>query len=103
VRNGQQAALVLTAQPDRVLPARVVRVTPMATLAGGRNVFEVEVGIEAAAGAALSQGAKGARDAALRPGMRGVARLDVGRMPRMELWTRDALAWLRLAAWRWIG
>ncbi|EHR72501.1 membrane-fusion protein [Burkholderiales bacterium JOSHI_001] len=91
VRQGQSGSLVLAAQPNKVLPATVTRITPLASLSEGRNVFEVEVRLAEAA------------DAELRPGMRGVARLKVGDRPLAVLWTRDAFAWLRLASWRWIG
>ena len=92
VRQGQSGSLVLAAQPNKVLAATVTRITPLASLSEGRNVFEVEVRLaDATAGVEL------------RPGMRGVARLKVGDRPLAVLWTRDAVAWLRLASWRWIG
>lgn len=94
VRIGQAGAMVLAAHPDHALPMRVERITPLATQADGRNVFEVEV--------ALLDAPASAGDA-LRPGMRGVARVQVGQAPRAVLWTRDALAWLRLSTWRWLG
>jgi len=94
VRQGQTGSMVLTALPNQALPLRVQRITPLATLTTGRNVFEIEV--------ALARDAAGVVDE-LRPGMRGVARLQVGEMPIAMLWTRDIVAWLRLASWRWIG
>jgi multidrug resistance efflux pump len=94
VRRGQDGSMVLTAQPDRALPLRVQRITPLATQADGRNVFEIEVAIEGPAGLPLDE---------LRPGMRGIARLHTGELPLALAWTSDVTAWLRLAAWRWIG
>jgi hypothetical protein len=94
VRQGQTGSMVLTALPNQALPLRVQRITPLATLSAGRNVFEIEVGLERDAAGAVDE---------LRPGMRGVARLQVGEMPIAMLWTRDVVAWLRLASWRWIG
>ncbi|HEU4460761.1 MAG TPA: HlyD family efflux transporter periplasmic adaptor subunit [Methylibium sp.] len=93
VRVGQHGSLVLTAEPHRAHAFTVARITPLAQSLQGRQVFEVEVALaHAAADAAL-----------LRPGMRGVARLAVGEAPRVAQWTREALAWMRLATWRWIG
>ncbi|HET7863304.1 MAG TPA: HlyD family efflux transporter periplasmic adaptor subunit [Burkholderiaceae bacterium] len=94
VRRGQTGSMVLTAQPGLALPLRVQRITPLATQVEGRNVFEIEVAIEAPAAASMQE---------LRPGMRGVARLHIGETPLALAWTRDVTAWLRLATWRWIG
>ena len=95
LRIGQGGSMVLTARPNDAVPLRVERITPLATPQAGRNVFEVEVSLQADTDLALQH--------ALRPGMRGVARLHVGDAPRAVLWTRDALAWLRLSTWRWLG
>jgi hypothetical protein len=92
IRPGQHGTVVLTAHPDRVITLQVARITPLATVHEGRNVFEIEVVV---AGADAPD--------QLRPGMRGVARLTVGEKPLAALWTRDAIAWLRLATWRWVG
>jgi hypothetical protein len=94
VRRGQGGSMVLAARPDLALPLRVLRITPLATQAEGRNVFEIEVDVQAPAGEPLDH---------LRPGMRGIARLHTGDMPLALAWTSDVAAWVRLAAWRWIG
>lgn len=93
VAEGQHGSIVLTAHPDQAWPMTVARITPLASALEGRTVFEVEVALDASAGAHQR----------LRPGMRGVARLHVGDRPPAITWTREALAWVRLAAWRWIG
>jgi hypothetical protein len=94
VRHGQTGSMVLAAQPNLALPLRVQRITPLATQVDGRNVFEIEVAIEGPPPSSLQN---------LRPGMRGMARLHTGEAPLALAWTRDVSAWLRLAAWRWIG
>ena len=94
VQRGQTGSMVLAAQPGLALPLRVQRITPLATQVDGRNVFEIEVAIEAPPSSPLQE---------LRPGMRGIARLHTGESPLALAWTRDVTAWLRLAAWRWIG
>lgn len=94
VRRGQTGSMVLAAQPNLALPLRVQRITPLATQVDGRNVFEIEVAIEGLLPSSLQE---------LRPGMRGMARLHIGEAPLALTWTRDVSAWLRLAAWRWIG
>ncbi len=93
VAQGQRGSIVLTSHPEHAWPMTVARITPLAAPSQGRNVFEVEVALDPTA-AALND---------LRPGMRGVARLHVGDQPRALGWGRDALAWVRLATWRWVG
>jgi multidrug resistance efflux pump len=93
ITEGQHGSIVLTAHPDQAWPMTVARITPLASALEGRTVFEVEVALDASAAA----------HERLRPGMRGVARLHVGDRPPAITWTREALAWVRLAAWRWMG
>jgi multidrug resistance efflux pump len=93
ISQGQHGSIVLTAHPDQAWPMTVARITPLASALEGRTVFEVEVALDASAAASER----------LRPGMRGVARLHVGNRPPAITWTREAIAWVRLAAWRWIG
>lgn len=93
ITQGQHGSIVLTAHPDQAWPMTVARITPLASALEGRTVFEVEVALDASAAASER----------LRPGMRGVARLHVGNRPPAITWTREAIAWVRLAAWRWIG
>jgi hypothetical protein len=62
----------------------------VATQTEGRNVFEVE-------------GAPQAEGAALRPGMRGVARIEVGESTLGKIWFERARhAWRRLS-WQLLG
>jgi multidrug resistance efflux pump len=91
LRAGQNAqvlfAAVAGAEP---LAFAVTRIAPVATQADGRNVFEVE-GVPQAAGAAL------------RPGMRGVARIEVGESTLGAIWLERAQhAWRRMA-WQLLG
>ncbi|WP_374245149.1 HlyD family efflux transporter periplasmic adaptor subunit [Zoogloea sp.] len=90
VRVGQTGRLALSALPWDSLPLAVTRITPMASAVEGRNVFEVE--------AALS-----ARPDALRPGLRGVAKIAVGREPLAWAWTHRLIDWMRIGLWSWLG
>lgn len=62
----------------------------MATAVEGGNVFEVEASIEAPANT-------------LKPGLRGVARIEAEPRPLMWRWTHRAIEWLALKAWAWWG
>jgi RND family efflux transporter MFP subunit len=91
LREGQGAqvlfAAVAGAEPLRYA---VTRIAPVATQAEGRNVFEVE-------------GLPPAQANALRPGMRGVARIEVGEKALGAIWWERALrAWRRLT-WQFLG
>ena len=61
--------------------------TPVSEVVDGRNVFEVEARL------------LDARDA-LRPGMQGTAKLDVGNERLLWIFTHDAVDWLRLQLWQ---
>ncbi len=93
VRKGQTGAMVLTALPHSALPLRVKGVTPLATAAQGRSYFEAEVELMPVTPLPSD----------LRPGMRGIARLEGAQRARGAVWLEQAHAWCRLAWWRWIG
>ena len=40
--------------------------------------------------------------AALRPGMEGIAKIDVGRRRLLWIWTHEMLDWLRLSLWSFL-
>ena len=86
VRPGQGGRLVLAATPDQSLALKVLRVIPMATSGEARNYFEVE--------AALDAGGQ-----AMRPGLRGVAKIDAGTHSLLWMLTHRAHDWLRLTWW----
>lgn len=90
VRVGQPGSLALSALPWDTLAVKVTRVTPMANAVEGRNVFEVEAALDA-------------QPDTLRPGLRGVARIAVGREPLLWAWTHRLTEWLRLGVWSWLG
>lgn len=88
VRVGQAGSLSLSALPWEALPIRVTRVTPIAKSVEGANVFEVES--EVTAGTER-----------LRPGLEGVAKIEVGRQTLSWAWFHRLADWLRLSVWRW--
>lgn len=87
--TGQSGELVLSGLPDRHLPIRVERLTPVANQKDGRNFFAVEAAIE------------GGDIAALRPGMEGIGKVVVGRHSVLWTWTHGFVDWLRLTVWSW--
>lgn len=87
---GQQGRLTLSAYPSTAIPFRVKRITPMAVAREGRNYFEVE----AAPSHALER---------LRPGLQGVAKIDIERRALIWVLGHDLWRWLRLTLWQAVG
>lgn len=90
VATGQTGEVVFTALPDEVYGLEVEKVTPVAESRDGQNLFQVE-------GRLL-----GAPDR-LRPGMIGVAKIDIADELLITTWLRPVADWFRLATWRWFG
>ena len=86
-QNGQ---LVVSSLPGDNFPLVVSKITPVSRAHDGRNSFKVE--------ARLTD-----TPAGLRPGMHGVAKIDIDRRRMIWIGTRSFLDWARLAAWRWFG
>jgi len=89
VESGLKGAVVLTALPGRSFPIETRRITSVAGVKDGRNVFRVD--------AALSRPSD-----VLRPGMEGIAKIAVDDRPLPMIWTHDLRNWARLAIWRWM-
>ncbi|SFV05307.1 Multidrug efflux pump subunit AcrA (membrane-fusion protein) [Methylobacterium sp. 174MFSha1.1] len=87
-RIGQAGDLALTGMPDRVLPFVVTKLTPVANVEDGRNVFRVEAQLDAT-------------DERLRPGMEGVAKVRIGERALVWVWLRPAIDWVRITVWKW--
>jgi hypothetical protein len=86
---GQRGVLSLSALPWDSLPITITRVTPVAHLAEGTNVFDVEAEIT------------GGEDR-IRPGLAGVAKVVVGHRPLIWIWGHRLIGWLRQTVWSWL-
>lgn len=86
--KGQSGSLTLSALPAERFDFVVDRVTPVATAEEGRNYFRVE--------ASLSNASE-----RLRPGMNGVAKIDIGERKLIWIWTHRLVDWLKLWIWSW--
>ena len=85
---GQTGALALAGLPGEPLSVRVAKITPVATAKEGRNLFRVEASLQGSS-------------TALRPGMKGVAKIDVDERRLFWIWTHQLAYWLRLWWWSW--
>ncbi len=89
VAPGQSGRIALSALPGHTLPLAIERITPVSTTADGRHYFRVEAALEEPLNA-------------LRPGMEGLAKIEVGRRPLIWIWTHGLVDWLRLQLWTWL-
>jgi len=86
---GQTGKLSSVAMPGEYLPIVIERISPIAQVVDQQNVFVVHAKIDATA-EQLAQ---------LRPGMEGLARIEVGERSYAGLWTRDVVNWIRMKLW----
>ena len=68
----------------------MLRVTPVATSKEGRNYYEVEARFDMT-------------PVAVRPGLQGVAKIDVGQQTLAWIWTHRLTDWVRLVLWTFGG
>lgn len=87
--TGAAGNLLLAAYPDRPIPVTLRQVTSDASNQGGVNVF--------AAWAVFDRPA----EMPLLEGMRGIVRLDAGRISMLGDYTRGIRRWLAQTLWRW--
>lgn len=88
VRAGRRGELAPAAAPSRRVGFVVERVGEVAEVVDRRNVFRVRVRLDA-----LPDGA------GLKPGMKGLAKVRVGRRRYAWMWTRRLINWLRMKLW----
>lgn len=90
VQPGQTGRLILASMPSKPAPFIVRSITPVSAAKDGSNVFRVEAELDAPSSLGL-----------LRPGMEGVAKIEIGERRLIWIWTHDIINWIRVTAWRW--
>ncbi len=88
----QHAELALTSDPSQRYPLEIRRISPMAKVKDGQNVFEVE--------ARLPDSSAQTR---LRPGLEGLVKVEVEKRSPLWITLRGVLNWLDFQLWRWFG
>ena len=86
IAAGQRGQLKLSGIPNRSVNITIDRLTPVASAADGRNFFRVEATMDQH----LDQ---------MRPGMEGVAKIEISQEKLIWIWTRRLVDWLRLFIW----
>ncbi len=86
VQTGQTGLLATASFPGDKIPFVVERINPMAEIVEGRNVFRVFARLQETR-------------AWLRPGMAGVAKIDIDQRSYAWIWTRELVNWVRMKLW----
>jgi len=89
IEPGQSGSLILAARPGQELDLEVINITSMPTDTTSAGSFRVE--------ARLSGNIDN-----LRPGMRGVAKIEAGDRSRFWIWTHEISDWLGYRLWAWL-
>lgn len=89
VSVGQHGELALQGVARQTLPLVIDKITPVATAEEGRNFFRVEADLTEPSGA-------------LRPGMQGVAKVDIGTRKIFWIYTHKLAYALRMTIWSWL-
>jgi len=83
---GQEGELATASFPDRHFGFVVERINPVAEVADQKNVFKVRVRLKEL-------------DRRMRPGLEGIAKVDIDRRPYIWIWTRPIVRWVRMKLW----
>ena len=86
VQVGQVGALVAVSHPGRPIRFVVEKINPVAEVSGNRNVFRVQ--------ARLLE-----TELWMRPGMEGIAKVEVGRCRLGWIFSRSLVNWIRMKLW----
>lgn len=89
IKPGQSGHLTLSSFPGEALPLVVQTVTPVSTPGDGANYFRVEASLATP-------------DSRLKPGMEGIAKIDIGEANVAWVLTRKLTEWVQLAVWQYM-
>lgn len=88
IHNKQSGSLRLTSLPRQAFKLYVEKITPVNTAKDGGNFFRVEAALEGT-------------PHGLRPGMKGIAKVNIEPRKLVWIWTHEWVDWLRLWIWSW--
>ncbi len=86
IKAGQSGKLIIAALPTETIGVTVSKVVPVAVADDGRNYFRVEATLDDPT-------------LLLRPGMEGVAKIEMGQRKLLWIWTHNLIDRLRLWIW----
>jgi multidrug resistance efflux pump len=88
VERGQKGTLTVNSMPGVSFPFEVTKITAVNEARDGRNTFRVEGRLTGDAGR-------------LRPGMKGVGKVEIGERKLAWIWTHGLIDRIRLWLWLW--
>lgn len=88
LKAGQTGELAAASFPTRRIKFTVERITPMAEMTKNQNTFKVRVKLEDADLATW-----------MKPGMDGIAKVDVDRRSYAWIWSHSIINWIRMKLW----
>jgi biotin carboxyl carrier protein len=86
VQLSQEGELATASYPGRHLSFEIERINPMSEVAERQNVFKVRARL-------------GQTEPWMRPGMEGLAKIDVRDQRYIWIWTRPLVKWVRMKLW----
>ncbi|HEY8066884.1 MAG TPA: efflux RND transporter periplasmic adaptor subunit [Methylosinus sp.] len=86
---GAAGELLIAALPNETFPLIVEKITPVAKADEGVNTFRIEAALRG-------------NSPKLRPGMKGVGKVEAGRRRVAWIWTRSLIDWFKVWSWRWL-
>ncbi len=92
VDENDEGELATVGAPDHRIRFRIERINPVAEVVKDRNVFKVRARLIDVDPASM-------QNVVLRPGMEGVAKVDLGKASYGWLWTRKIVNWVRMKLW----
>jgi hypothetical protein len=87
--TGQKGAVALAGRPIDQLPFALTKIMPVTVADEGKNTFRVEAAIDAG-------------DMSMRPGMEGIAKIDIGQRSLLWIWTHAITEWIHLTIWKYL-
>ncbi len=84
--QGKMGSLIIAALPNSSFIINVDQLVPVAVSSEGRNYFKVEASLKE-------------QSQLLRPGMRGVAKVELGERDLLWIWTHEVMDRIRLWLW----
>ncbi len=92
IKKKQRGRLVLSGMAGQPLAITINKITPVSEIVDGHNVFQVEAQLE-------KRSHK--QSDLLRPGMEGIAKINIDQRKLLWIWTHGLVDWLRLKLWAW--
>ena len=90
IKVGYEGKLLLTSMPNKPVLFKVERLLPVSEAKEGRNMFQLEASLDD-------------DNSQFRPGMEGVAKINVDQRRIIAIWFHELLHWAKLQFWYWLG